>query len=312
MVWKSDNIKNTIKGYEQLSDWGVAIPTTDDAAYKYYKNKKYNWLYNKLLLCERQGIPCGPVGISPNTFPVVVKPIYNLLGSSLDAFLVDKEQYDSLNSSGSFWSALQLGDHYSVDLLLVDGEICKSFWFSIQRFSFGMVDHYSLLQNYDEQLYNHVASWVQENLKGYSGCLNIELINTTIIEAHLCAKLIPYFGSLSLLEAIHTLYNVNTWVDYTLDVPNTFYIALLYGESQKHYNINIIQAEAIFKDLTHYKLYSTFIQGFSCLKPKKLAMFCDTSLDKVCNARNIAVSLYLPDIQGKYVLALTNFEDLRT
>jgi len=52
------------------------IPTKDPDAY--CLNPEHHWAYNKLLIAEKQGIACGPHGVTPTRFPVFSKPIYNL------------------------------------------------------------------------------------------------------------------------------------------------------------------------------------------------------------------------------------------
>ena len=43
---------------------------------------KYHNIYNKLWLSEIQGVPCGPMGVQPGAYPVIMKPIINLFGMS--------------------------------------------------------------------------------------------------------------------------------------------------------------------------------------------------------------------------------------
>jgi hypothetical protein len=56
----------------------VVIPTDDELAYQLYP--EHRWLYNKLLICETQGLENAPHDIMPRQFPVFSKPIYNLRG----------------------------------------------------------------------------------------------------------------------------------------------------------------------------------------------------------------------------------------
>ena len=45
-------------------------------------NNKYREVYNKLWLSYTQDIDCAPMGIYPNKYPVIIKPIINLYGMS--------------------------------------------------------------------------------------------------------------------------------------------------------------------------------------------------------------------------------------
>ena len=62
---------------------GVIIPTTDDIAWEHFRH--YRWIYNKLEIAESQGLSCGLVPTIPDQFPVVVKPVFNLMGGSINA-----------------------------------------------------------------------------------------------------------------------------------------------------------------------------------------------------------------------------------
>jgi hypothetical protein len=127
MPWKTYNPKQAMpERYKFLSDWGVDIPTTDSYAYAFY-GKAYNWVYNKLKICESQKLPCGPIGTTPTEFPVIVKPIINLLGGGNKATIAHNiEQYESIQDGGLFWSPFQLGNHYSVDLIVLDGPFTET------------------------------------------------------------------------------------------------------------------------------------------------------------------------------------------
>jgi len=56
----------------------VVIPTGDEHAYELWP--QHRWIYNKLLICESQGIAAAPHGVAPPAFPVFSKPIYNMSG----------------------------------------------------------------------------------------------------------------------------------------------------------------------------------------------------------------------------------------
>ena len=49
------------------------IITNDIDTWESYKFHKR--MYNKLWLVEEQGIPCGPIGTTPTSFPIIIKPI---------------------------------------------------------------------------------------------------------------------------------------------------------------------------------------------------------------------------------------------
>lgn len=312
MPWKNYNPKQKMSSkYSELSSWGVDIPTTDDFAYTHEANKPFKWVYNKLLICETQNLPCGPVGTEPTQYPIIVKPIYNLWGGGNSIKVAhNPEQYHNIKTAGLFWSPFQLGEHYSVDAIVLNGEVVETFCFRGEKLQLGIFDYWELV-DISSKLYYYIEDWIRYNLSNYTGCLNLEIIGEYIIEAHLRMGDIDRFGSQPLLEAIHVLYNAKKWSTIDLDIPKTFYIAALFAQPSNTFSINKHLANKLFKDLTYYQFDTQ--QGMHSNPPagNRLAVFCDTSLEAVCNARNIAIALFTPDIDGKYTDCLLNFEDLR-
>ena len=45
----------------------IVIPVNDIDAWLFFP--KYNWIYNKITICQTQKIPCAPIGITPPNFP---------------------------------------------------------------------------------------------------------------------------------------------------------------------------------------------------------------------------------------------------
>lgn len=312
MPWETYDPKLAMpKTYSLLSDWGDVIPTTDSYAYSFY-GKELNWVYNKIKICESQNLPCGPLGTSPSQYPVIVKPIINLWGGGNNVAIAHSvEQYEEIKTAGLFWSPFHIGEHYSVDLIVLDGVVQTTFWFRGEKLQLGMFDYWEYTEGYDNYLYGYVVDWVQSNLGNYTGCVNLEVIGKYITEVHLRMGDIDRFGSQPLMEAIHILYNAKTWVNIDLEIPKSFYLAALFAQTNKTFTINEKLANALFSHLTYYQIDNA--DGMHSNPPggNRLAIFCDSSLDTVCNARNIAIALFKPDIDGKYTDCLRNFEDLR-
>src|SRR2546429_411608 len=83
----------------------------------------HRWIYNKLLVCETQGLEHGPHGIPPSRFPVFSKPIYNLRGMGVGGkVLRSREEYDREQAPGHLWMPVLGGEHVSSDVAVVDGE----------------------------------------------------------------------------------------------------------------------------------------------------------------------------------------------
>lgn len=312
MPWKNYNPKAAMpQHYNQLSDWGTVIPTSDEMAWT--TNKQYNWIYNKLSIAQSQNIPCGPIGTEPTEYPVIIKPITNLAGGGVGAFLChNPSQYDSIkHAAGYFWSKFMFGEHYSIDLIVLNGDIQFDVTFIGEKLQLGLFDYWYLTTTPANTLHM-LQQWVHTHLSGYTGCLNVEVIDNKIIEAHLRFGDLDRLGDTELLEAIHVLYNAGRWV-YDKKLPKEFYISALFGQHNVNFNINVTLANYLFKNLTYFQLDSNNIEPMG--KPvhgQRLALFCDTSLEKTTSARNIAIALFSPDIDGKFTDPLTNYTQLKT
>lgn len=312
MPWKSHNpIKAMPHYYENyVSDWGVDIPTTDEAAYTHPDFLNYRNFYNKMHVCKTQNIPHGPIGTDPTQYPITLKPIYNLRGGGMESQVVhSREQYESIQLTSLFWSPYVMGEHYSIDLILRKGEIVDHYCIRGEKLQHGMFDYWELIEC-PEATYRYVYNWVEENFEGYTGCLNLEVIGETIIECHLRMGDIDRFGDPELMEAIHVLYNVGEWT-YDGDRTDEFYLTALFAQYNQRFTINKTLCEEIFDYLIYYQIDDPNNAYINPPAGQRLAIFCGETLEDVTDARNIAIALFTPDIDGKYTDALTNFRDLR-
>jgi hypothetical protein len=312
MPWKNYNPKIAMpKQYKDLSDWGTVIPTSDEMAWTV--NPKYRWVYNKLELALSQGIPAAPLGVEPTEYPVIVKPITNLSGGGIGAFVCHThEQYKKCKDiAGYFWSRYHFGTHYSIDLIVVNGDIKLDITFVGEKLQLGLFDYWYLTKANQNTLHI-IQEWICKNIPTYTGCLNLEVLDNVIIEAHLRFGDLDRLGDTELLESIHALYNGNKWV-YNNTLPKEFYIAALFGQREIDFNINPALASYLFSDLTYFQLDSSGIEPMGCpILGKRIALFCDSDFDKVTRARNIAIALTTPDIDGRFTDPLTNYTFLKS
>lgn len=160
----------------------VIIPTKDTDAYQ--MNPQHNWVYNKLLIAEKQSIPCGPHGTSITSYPAFSKPIYNLrsMGAGIEV-LNNEKQYRKSLKPGYMWSELLTGEHYSTDAAVSFGKVL---WIKHTRgipLDNGTFDYWEL--NESAYLDGYLVQFIETHLAGYSGMLNLETIGNKIIEVHL-------------------------------------------------------------------------------------------------------------------------------
>jgi hypothetical protein len=162
----------------------VRIPTEDGDAWAWYP--AYKWIYNKLEIAESQGLPCGPHGLDPPSFPVFSKPIYNMrgMGAGSRVFRTLRE-YKHLQRPGHFWMPLLEGEHVSSDAAVVNGE--PKWWRHVTAVPLegGMFDYWTVLAESRPVIESYCGDWIRTNLGGYTGMVNLETIGARIIEAHL-------------------------------------------------------------------------------------------------------------------------------
>jgi hypothetical protein len=312
MTWTSYNpISQMPKYYSMMYDDDTIIPTTDEVAWGFHT--EFRRVYNKMHICWTQGIPFGPVGTMPTEYPVCVKPIYNLLGGSVKSQVCHNEQeYFQVKDPSLFWSRYHMGEHYSHDFIMLDGIVQTSFTFRGEKLQHGAFDYWEfnpgLEQGYAEWRYAY--TWLEENLKGYTGCVNVETIGEAIIEVQLRMGDIDRLGDVTLMQAIHTLYKNKEWHWNDEYLPETFYLAALFAQPNTTFEINKKLVGRICDDLTYYQVDDPNKYHTNPSHGNRVAIFCDENWEAVARARNIVAALFKPTIDGRYTDCLRDYEEL--
>jgi hypothetical protein len=234
------------------------------------------------------------------------------MGGSINAKVAHNlEDYYKIVDPGSFWSPFHFGDHYSIDLILKDGQIVEMFSFHGEKLQFGAFDYWELIQD-DDDLLELLEPWIDEFMYPYTGCLNVEVIGDYIIEAQLRMGDIDRLGDIQLMSAIHKLYNTGEW-EYRRngDTPETFFLAALFGQKGKEFDIDIALFNYIVDgELVYYQFDDVDEYHANPMYGNRVALFCDDSWENVEWARNIAIAMTKPDIDGRYVQPLKGFVEL--
>ena len=206
----------------------VVIPTDDEHAYMLYP--EHRWIYNKLLVCDTQGIAGAPHGVPPPSFPVFSKPIYNMHGMGVGGRIIESEnELTANNSAGHMWMALAQGEHVSSDAVLIGGE--AQWWrHSVGKaLSGGVFDYWTVLAEDRPEIEQYGGDWLRTHLKGYSGAVNIETIGGKIIEVHLrFADQWPDLYGAGWIDAIVELYKRRRW-RFADDDRRDGYSVVLFG-----------------------------------------------------------------------------------
>lgn len=188
----------------------VPIPVGDPSAWTLYP--AHNHVYNKLYLCQTQGIAHAPLPVPPPHFPVFVKPITNLLGMGIGSFRADSAADLAEYRAGCFWMELLTGRHVSTDAAILDGQ---TRWFAHTQghpIDNGRFSHWERLDGDMASLERVLTAWSRQHLRGFTGIVNFETIGERIIECHLrmSVEFVPLYGR-GWLDAVVRLYRDRIW-----------------------------------------------------------------------------------------------------
>ena len=190
----------------------VNVPTEDGDAWRWYP--EYKWVYNKLAVAETQGLVCAPHGVDPETFPVFSKPIYNMRGMGAGSgVLRTLKEYKHRQRPGHMWMHLLQGEHVSTDVAVVDGDVKWQRHSVGEPLEDGMFDFWTVLAAAKPRVESYLEDWVGTHMPGYTGMLNFETIDATIIEVHMrFADQWPDLYGDGWVDALVKLYAENVWV----------------------------------------------------------------------------------------------------
>lgn len=191
----------------------VIVPTDDMVAWELYP--QHRWVYNKLRICETQGIECAPHGVEPKTFPVFSKPIYNLRGMGIGSRGVhDAAEMHAVSAPGHLWMRLLEGEHLSTDVAVVRS--AAKWWRHARGVggeNGGMFDHWIVYADARPALEGFLGGWLSEHLREYTGMVNFETIGGRIIECHLrfSDQWPDLYGGDPWVKAVVELYKSGKW-----------------------------------------------------------------------------------------------------
>lgn len=239
----------------------VNIPTEDSDAYVWFP--KHKWIYNKLLIAESQKLKCAPHGVIPPHFPVFSKPIYNMRGMGIGSKIIKTmSEYKRSTKPGYMWMDFLEGDHVSSDIAVINGkpQWCRhSHGIPLHR---GTFDYWIIESKPREALQKTIFHWLEKNLKGYTGMVNLETIGEYIIEAHLrFSDQWPDIYGKDWVKAIVKLYAEKKW-DYKDNIKKDGYSVVLFGVHHveyKHPPKELIESLLKEKNITSIQI--TFHEG---------------------------------------------------
>jgi len=276
--------------YSKLDDPIIDIPTTDDAAWTYFPNER--WIYNKLDIAISQNIRCGPVGVEPPIFPVVLKPIYNMFGGGIEARKIESRySFNKHLHPGCMWMQWLEGPHHSHDIMVLNGEPVWHISFKGHPLGKGMFDYWEVVKC-TEKIILYVLDWIKKYLPSFTGCVCLETIGTRIIEAHLRMGDVDRLGNYNLMSNIISLYQDKVW-NFKEEILE-FYLFAIWGQSGIQYNISPDIVTEICSNLTSYQIDNPDLYYQNPIGGIRLAILNDDSKYKCVEARNRLISEFRP------------------
>ena len=213
----------------------VVVPVDDATGWRLFP--RYRYVYDKLFICESQGIPHGPHGVMPGRFPVFSKPVSNFHGMGIGGRIIrSAKEYEAAFTPGHMWMQLLTGKHVSTDVALEAG--APRWWRHTtgKALTRGMFDYWTIHARPLPRLRRYVHGWIRRHLRGFTGIVNFETIGGKIIECHL--RMSEQWVDLNgpgWLESVVRLYARGRW--RFADRPRTGYSVVLFGSHGTRYAI---------------------------------------------------------------------------
>ncbi|VVU94654.1 hypothetical protein CPAV1605_379 [seawater metagenome] len=203
-----------VKDYQSLWDLIQKYNLSEDIIINdvdaWEKYPVYRKIYNKLDLALEQNIAAGPIGIIPQNFPIVIKPIINLFGMSRGFKKINNiTEYEENIKDGYFWMTYFPGKQYNFDFVILNGNIKTICAIYSKDNKDGSFNYHQFLQNY--KISNKIKNWIKKNMKNYTGCLNMEVIDNNIIEAHLRLNGDFYGYDIDFVKELDKLFTKKEW-----------------------------------------------------------------------------------------------------
>ena len=208
------------------------LPLFDSIAYSKYP--EHNFVYDKLYIAKTQNLKCGllkDIEFDNIQYPIFIKPRYgHKTETSKNCFKIkNKGQVKKyIKYHDMMWSEYIKDKESMTDFILLNGNIVYQITYDYSQSTNGFVDEYKFI-SIDNKPPEKVVSWVNNNLKGYTGVVNAQYKGDKIIEVGLrLGKTGSYIKSTqdnALLKNINNVIDHNYW-DYNLEKkinPKPFY-----------------------------------------------------------------------------------------
>ena len=264
------------------------IITNDIDAWK--KLKDFRKIYDKLFIAYSQNIDSGPMGLYPKSYPIVFKPIINLFGMSRGFKIINNiDEYNSNIKDGFFWMKYFPGKQINLDIIVINGKIKFHSALISHDNKDGTFNYHESLPDY--KITDNIKKWIKINLHNYIGCLNLEIIDNNIIEAHLRLNGDFYLYDEIFVRELEKLYLNKKWnINYS--IKKVYLIPIFVDSKMKIENIDF---NAILKLLKFYNVNSLRIDNIKSNYQKenksRLFMFDIFDIKKGMNLKDLILKI---------------------
>ena len=200
------------------------VPDFDNQAF--YKYTDHNFVYDKLWVAKSQGLLAGQLkNLSPNeniVLPIFIKPRWgHETASSKNCFKINS--WDELSHYSHIpdmmWSEFIDAKEQMTDYILLNGQIVYQITYVYSETQNEFIDDWKYISPENKPI-PKITDWVNRNLVGFTGAVNVQYRDDKIIEVGLrLARGGAYILSTKnqyLIENINNIVDKGQW-DYALE-----------------------------------------------------------------------------------------------
>lgn len=197
----------------------------DNEAYNKYP--EHNWIYDKLKISQSQGIMSGKLedivnkNIDSHIFPIFIKPRWgNKTGGSKNCYKIKSkdELHKYKHIEDMMWCEFIPDREGMTDFFILNGKIVHQITYNYSDEQNGFSDVWKYISP-ENKPPRKVIEWIQSNMNGYTGVVNVQYRGDIIIEVGLrLARGGAYISSTenkALITNINNLIEKKYW-DYSL------------------------------------------------------------------------------------------------
>ena len=195
------------------------LPHFDAKAFK--MNPRYQYVYDKLFIAQSQDMKSGTLaelkGKNDIEYPIFIKPRYgHKTASSKYCYKIKKyaDLAPHFDKPDMMWSEFVDGKETMTDFILVDGVIVYQLTYVYSEAQYGFADIWKHISP-DNKPPPEIVEWVNKNMGGYTGPLNVQYRLTKIIEVGMrFARSGMYIESAqnkTLVDTINLMWETKSW-----------------------------------------------------------------------------------------------------